>query len=160
MKKRLGFILICLAAVLLFSLYLTAQVHDPGVPRAWWNAVRNYIDGKSSLHTMTFIHYGTPSDRILAIFTPSKALKVDRIDVFAHAPVDSDSTALEIANGKAMASCLLDSGRAACTWFSGPGPEFAAALPCTVRFGDDRYSGAFISGADTPSVVIQYHVSP
>ena len=160
MKKIISLVIIVLIFSLLLSFYLIAQVRDPGIPRAWWGALKAYIDIKSSVHTLAITHDGTPHDRILAVFTPLRAVTVDRIDVYAHAPADSDSTALEVANGRALASCIIDSGGAAQSWHSLPSVQFDAAYPCTVRFSDDRFTGEFVSGADSAAVIIQYHVSP
>ena len=47
------------------------RAEDPKIPRFWWNAVKAYIDEKSSAQILALRQYGAPVDQTLAVFTPS-----------------------------------------------------------------------------------------
>lgn len=159
MKRNTFYTITGIAVLLFLSVYLSAQVRDPGISRSWWPALREYIRDKSSSKMVSFAHHGTPTDQVVAVFTPHTDLTVKRIDVYAKAKVDSDSTAVILSNGISAAAAVLDSGGSAQYWYDSTEVKFTALIPCTVRFSDDDYSGTFVTGADTPSVVIQYSVT-
>ena len=159
MRRKRIYLIAGTAVMLFLSVYLSAQVRDPGISRSWWPALREYIRGKTSSKMVAFVHSGTPTDRIVAVFTPHTDITVQRIDVYAKAKVDSDSTAVILSNGILSAQAVLDSAGAAQYWYDSTEVQFTALLPCTVKFSDDNFSGTFVTGADTPMVVLQYRVS-
>lgn len=159
MKRTILYVLSVIIIVFAVSVYLDAQMKDPQIPRSWWQSAKKYIKSQAGAKMLSFTCYGTPTDQILSVFTPHDSLMIQRIDVFARAKVDSDSTALIITNGLTSARVVLDSGNAKRYWYDSTEVTFRALKPCTVKFSDNSYSGVFVTGADTPTVVIQYRVS-
>lgn len=141
------------------SLIVHSQVKDPQVPRYWWSTVRDYIQNKSETRMLTFIHYGEPTDQIIGVFTPGSDIAIQRIDVYARAKVVGDSTAFVMSNGINSTAVVMDSALSATLWFNTTEVIFSESDACTLRFSDDAYSGTFVSGADTPMVVVQYKVA-
>jgi len=145
--------------VFFISIVVYSQINDPKVPRAWWNSVRDYIRSKSESKIVSLIHYGEPTDQVIGIFTPHNAITVQRIDVYTRAKVDSDTTAFVMTNGTNTAVVVLDSSSSATLWYDSTEVTFTKSVQCTLMFSDDSYSGIFVSGADTPMVVIQYKLA-
>ncbi len=141
------------------SLVVYSQVKDPQVPRYWWSTVRDYIRDKSEVKMLTFIHYGEPTDQVIGVFTPCSDIAIQRIDVYARAKVDGDSTAFMMSNGINSTAVVMDSAFSATLWSDTTEVIFSRLAACTLRFSDDAYSGTFVSGADTPMVVVQYKVA-
>ena len=141
------------------SLVVHSQVKDPQVPRYWWSTVRDYIRDKSEDRMLTFVHYGEPTDQIIGVFTPCSDIAVQRIDVYARSKVDGDSTAFVMSNGINSTAVVMDSALSATLWSDTTEVVFSSSAACPLRFSDDAYSGTFVSGADTPMVVVQYKVA-
>ena len=159
MKKKMLIGIYLLVFVFFISFVVFSQVKDPNIPRFWWTTVRDYIRTKSESKIMSLVHYGEPTDQVIGVFTPQNAITIQRIDVYAHAKVDSDTTAFTIVNGINFAVVILDSSSSATLWYDSTEVTFAKLTPCTLKFSDDNYSGTFVSGADTPMVVIQYKLA-
>jgi len=159
MERKIWAGIYSLVFVFFIAIAVSSQVTDPQVPRSWWSSVRDYIRSKSESKIMSFVLYGEPTDQIIGIFNPHNNITVQRIDVYARAKVDSDSTAFVMTNGINSAVALLDSFSSANQWFDSTEVTFERFFPCTLKFSDDDYSGTFVSGADTPMVIIQYKIS-
>jgi hypothetical protein len=157
-KKKLAVVYL-LALVFFVAIVVNSQVKEPQIPRSWWSSVKDYINKKSESKILSFVHYGEPTDQIMGIFTPKSDITIQRIDIFARAKVDSDTTAFIMTNGINTSKVMMDSGSSKKLWFSSTDVMFKKLLPCTLRFSDNSYSGAFVSGADTPMVIIQYKVT-
>ena len=148
-----------LVFVFFVAIVVNSQVKDPQIPRSWWSSVKDYINRKSESKILSFVHYGEPTDQIMGIFTPKSDITIQRIDIFARARVDSDTTAFIMTNGINMSKVMMDSSFSKKLWYSSTEVTFRKSLPCTLRFSDNGYSGTFVSGADTPMVIIQYKVT-
>ena len=159
MERKIWAGIYSLVFVFFIAIAVSSQVTDPQVPRSWWSSVRDYIRSKSESKIMSFVLYGEPTDQVIGIFNPHNSITVQRIDVYARAKVDSDSTAFIITNGINSAVALLDSFSSANQWFDSTEVTFRRFFPCTLKFSDDGYSGTFVSGADTPMVIIQYKLT-
>ncbi len=159
MKRKIWAGIYSLVFVFFIAIAVSSQVKDPQVPRSWWSSVRDYIRSKSESKIMSFVLYGEPTDQVIGIFNPHNSITVQRIDVYARAKVDSDSTAFIMTNGINSAVALLDSFSSANQWFDSTEVTFERFFPCTLKFSDDNYSGTFVSGADTPMVIIQYKLT-
>jgi len=159
MERKIWVSIYSLVFVFFIAIAVSSQVTDPQVPRSWWSSVRDYIRSKSESKIMSFVLYGEPTDQIIGIFNPHNSITVQRIDVYARAKVDSDSTAFIMTNGINSAVALLDSFSSANQWFDSTEVKFERFFPCTLKFSDDDYSGTFVSGADTPMVIIQYKLT-
>lgn len=159
MKKRMQYFFVGTIALFIITAYLSAQVRDPAVPRSWWPSLKQYIQAKSASKMLSFTHYGTPTNQVIAVFNPQKKLTIERIDVYARAKADGDSTALVLTNGLETSRVVLDSGEARQYWHDSTEAVFAAFRPCTVKFSDNGFTGTFVSGVDSPSVVIQYRIA-
>ena len=158
MERKIWAGIYSLVFVFFIAIAVSSQIKDPQVPRSWWSSVRDYIRSKSESKIMSFVIYGEPTDQVIGIFTPHNSITVQRIDVYARAKVDSDSTAFVMTNGINSAVVLLDSFSSADQWFNSTEVTFERFFPCTLKFSDDDYSGTFVSGADTPMVIIQYKI--
>ena len=146
-----------LAALLVFGAgVLMAQVRDPKVARSWWPAAKAYIDAQAEAKTLSFAWNGVPTDTLVAVFTPVDSITIQRIDVYATTPNGGDTTALVISNGINQAVVTLDSIGQVQSWFSTTAVTFAKAIPCSVRFSDNAYTGTFVSGVTHPAIVVQY----
>ena len=159
MEKKILVSIYSLVFVIFISIAVSSQVADPQVPRSWWNSVRDYIRSKSESKIMSFVLYDEPTDQVIGVFTPQNSITVQRIDVYARAKVDSDSTAFVMTDGINSAVVLLDSFSSANQWFNSTEVTFERLSPCTLKFSDNDYSGTFVSGADTPMVVVQYKIA-
>jgi len=158
MERKIWAGIYSLVFVFFIAIAVSSQIKDPQVPRSWWRSVRDYIRSKSASKIMSFVLYGEPTDQVIGIFNPHNSITVQRIDVYARAKVDSDSTAFVMTNGINSAVVLLDSFSSADQWFDSTEVTFERFFPCTLKFSDDDYSGTFVSGADTPMVIIQYKI--
>ncbi|MFC1562998.1 hypothetical protein ACFL4Z_03005 [candidate division KSB1 bacterium] len=159
MQKKLWTVIYLTIFVFFVSVVVYSQINDPKIPRSWWDSVRDYIRSKSESKIMSLVHYGEPTDQVIGVFTPHNAVTIQRIDVYARARVDSDTTAFVMTNGRDTAVVVLDSSFSATLWHDSTEVIFEKFYPCTLKFNDDNYSGTFISGADTPMVVIQYKLT-
>ena len=149
-----------LGLLLIGGLAAIGQVRDPQLPRSWWPAAKRYIDAQAAAKMLALAWKGTPKDTVLAVFTPVDSVRIQRVDVFATTRVDSDTTALVIANGYQRLTLPLDSAGGRKIWSSTAGVTFRAGVPCTLRFSDDAFGNGFVSGAANPAIVIQYRVAP
>ena len=159
MKRKIRAGIYSLVFVFFIAIVVNSQVKDPQIPRFWWNSVRDYVRSKCESKIMSFVVYGKPTDQVVGVFTPHNALTIQRIDVYARAKVDGDSTAFVMTNGINSAVVVMDSFSSANQWFDSTEVTFERFFPCTLKFSDDDYSGTFVSGADTPMVIIQYKIS-
>lgn len=159
MSRKIWIGIYLLMFVFVTASVVNSQIKDPEVPRFWWNSVRDYIRSKSESKMLSLVHYGVPTDQVIGIFTPQTDITIQRVDIYARAAVDSDSTAFVMSNGTNSSIVVLDSSLSANQWFDSTEVIFESFHPCTLRFSDDNYSGTFVTGADTPMVVIQYKIA-
>ena len=159
MFKKRWIVLYILTFVLVSALAVKSQVKNPDIPRFWWDSVKDYICSKSESKILSFIHYGTPTDQVLGIFTPENNVIVQRIDIYARSLVAGDTTAFILTNGVNSSIVVMDSSSSVNRWIDTAEVIFGISQPCTLRFSDDNYTGTFSSGADTPMVVIQYKIA-